>query len=173
MSEKGSVQVTGISSAKKGNDVVDEISGLVQYIKKILERMGHKTEAVSRAENTSATESGNDIRASKNYELAIESAKGSDHGRIKVMDVSASPTNPSAGTPVKITAHIQSETGIESASVKFGVKDTPITKMQMLSVNRIYTIPMALESGDSKNGYWSCSLPGRAAGNLHGAVGSP
>ena len=99
-----------------------------------------------------------------NYELAIESAKGSDHGRIKVMDVGAAPTNPSAGTPVKITAHVQSETGIESASVKFGVKDAPITKMQMPSVDRIYTIPMALESGDSKNGYWSCSLPGRAAG---------
>ena len=164
VSENSSVQVTGISSTKKGNDVVDEISGLVQYIKKILERMGHRTEAVSSAENPSATESGNDIRASKNYELAIESAKGSDHGRIKVMDVSASPTNPSAGTPVKITAHIQSESGIESASVKFGVKDTPITKTQMLSVNRIYTIPMALESGDAKNGYWSCSLPGRAAG---------
>ena len=164
MSERDSVQRTVVSSAKKGNDVVDEISGLVQYIKKILERMGNRTEAVSRAENPSTTENGNDARASKNYELAIESVKGSDHGRIKVMDVSASPTNPSAGTPVKITAHIQSETGIESASVKFGVKDTPITKMQMSSVNRIYTIPMVLESGDSKNGYWSCSLPGRAAG---------
>jgi hypothetical protein len=164
ISEKGSVQVADISSAKNGNDIVDEISGLVQYIKKMLDRMGRRTEAVSRVENLSATESGNDIRASKNYELAIESAKGSDHGRIKVMDVSAAPTNPSAGTPVKITAHVQSETGIESASVKFGVKDTPITKMQMLSVERINSIPMTMDSGDSKNGYWSCSLPGRAAG---------
>jgi hypothetical protein len=164
ISEKGSVQVADISSAKNGNDIVDEISGLVQYIKKMLDRMGRRTEVVSRVENPSATESGNEIRASKNYELAIESAKGSDHGRIKVMDVSAAPPNPSAGTPVKITTHVQSETGIESASVKFGVKDTPITKMQMPSVNRIYTIPMTLESGDSKNGYWSCSLPGRAAG---------
>lgn len=164
MSRKGSVQSTDISSAKNGNEIVDEISGLVQYIKKILERMGSRTEAVSRAEKPSATEGKNDVRASKNYELAIESAKGSDHGRIKVMDVSAAPTNPSAGTPVKITVHVQSETGIESSSVKFGVKDAPITRMQMPSVNRIYTIPMALESGDSKDGYWSCSLPGRAAG---------
>jgi hypothetical protein len=141
ISEKGSAQVADISPSKNGKDIVGEISGLVQYIKKMLERMGSRTEAVSRTENPSATESGNDIRASKNYELAIESAKGSDHGRIKVMDVSAAPPNPSAGTPVKITTHVQSETGIESASVKFGVKDAPITKMQMPSVNRIYTIP--------------------------------
>ena len=164
ISEKGSAKIADISSAKNENEIVDQISGLVQYIKKMLERMGSRTEAVSRAENPSANEGGNDVRASKNYELAIESAKGSDHGRIKVMDVSAAPTNPSAGTPVKITTHVQSETGIESASVKFGVKDAPITKMQMPAVNRIYTIPMVLESGDSRNGYWSCSLPGRAGG---------
>ena len=163
-SEKGSVQVADISSSKNGKDIVDEISGLVQYIKKMLERMGSRTEAVSRTENPSATESGNGIRASKNYELAIESAKGSDHGRIKVMDVSAAPPNPSEGTPVRITVHVQSETGIESAYVKFGVKDTPITKMQMPSVDRINSIPMTIDSGDPKNGYWSCTIPGRPGG---------
>lgn len=166
--EKSSAQVTenpaAMSTVKTNNIVVDEISGLVQYIKKMLLQMNHKTSSVSQSETPSTDESGNGQRAAKNYELAIESAKGSDHGRVKVMDVSASPTNPSAGTPVKITAHVQSESGIDSASVKFGVKDTPITKMQMSSVARIYTIPMALVSGDSKNGYWSCSLPGRAAG---------
>ncbi|MGD0953839.1 MAG: hypothetical protein ABR985_15865, partial [Methanotrichaceae archaeon] len=163
-SEKGSVQVADISSSKNGKDIVDEISGLVQYIKKMLERMGSRTEAVSRTENPSATESGNGIRASKNYELAIESAKGSDHGRIKVMDVSAAPPNPSEGTPVRITVHVQSETGIESAYVKFGVKDTPITKMQMPSVDQINSIPMTIDSGDPKNGYWSCTIPGRPGG---------
>lgn len=166
--ERSPAQVTenpaAMSTVKTNNIVVDEISGLVQYIKKMLERINHKTSSVSQSEAQSTVESGDVQRAAKNYELAIESAKGSDHGRVKVMDVSASPTSPSAGTPVKITAHVQSESGIDSASVKFGVKDTPITKMQMSSVARIYTIPMALESGDSKNGYWSCSLPGRAAG---------
>jgi hypothetical protein len=162
--ERSGVQVADNSSAKRGNAAVDEISGLVQYIKKMLEQMSHKTEAISTVKKLSASESGNDIRASKNYELAIESAKGSDHGRIKVMDVSASPPNPSSGSAVKITVHVQSDTGIDSALIEFGVKDTPITKMQMASVARIYTIPMTLESGDSKNGYWSCTIPGKAGG---------
>ncbi len=96
--ERSGVQVADNSSAKRRNAAVDEISGLVQYIKKMLEQMSHKTEAISTVKRLSATESGNDIRASKNYELAIESAKGSDHGRIKVMDVSASPPNPSSGS---------------------------------------------------------------------------
>jgi hypothetical protein len=163
-SEKGMATGKNVSEASNRNAVINEISVLIHYIKKMLEQMGHQTQVASPQETLSSTESKPNRNASKNYELAIESVKGSDHGRIKVLDVGASPPHPSAGAPVKVTVHVESETGIESATVKFGVKDTPITKMEMPTVDRTYSIPMTLDSGDIKNGYWSCAIPGQAAG---------
>jgi hypothetical protein len=34
----------------------------------------------------------------------------------------------------------------------------------MLGVDRIYDSPLRLESGNSKDGYWSCTIPGKASG---------
>lgn len=171
--QNGSIQRTRLESdivaaknateAANGNSVVNEISVLINYIRKMLAQMGHQTQAVSQQEAL-PSENGPDAKISKNYELAIESVKGSDHGRIKVLDVGAAPPHPSAGALVKVTVHVSSEMGIESAQVKFGVRDTPITKMEMPTVDRINTIPMTLDSGDIKDGYWSCTVPGRAAG---------
>jgi hypothetical protein len=163
-SEKFIATGKNVSEASNDTAVIDKISLLIHYIKKMLDQMGHQTQSASQQDVLSSTESKPDKKASKNYELAIESVKGSDHGGINVLDVGASPPRPSAGAPVKVTVHVESEAGIESATVKFGVKDTPITKMEMPKVERIYTIPMTLDSGDTKNGYWSCTIPGRAAG---------
>ncbi len=162
-SEKGIAAVKNETEAVNSNAVLNEISLLINYIKRMLTQMGHQTQVVSQNEALLSQSSSN-AKASGNYELAIESVKGSDHGRIKVLDVGAAPPHPSAGTPVKVTVHVASEAGIKSASVKFGIKDTPITKMEMPTVDRIYSIPMTLDSGDKKDGYWSCTIPGRESG---------
>jgi hypothetical protein len=161
--EKGIAAAENEIRASNSDAVINKISVLINYIKKMLTEMGHPTQAVSYQEAL-PSQSSSDAKSSKNYELAIESVKGSDHGRIKVLDVGAAPPHPFAGTPVKVTVHVSSETGIESASVKFGVRDAPITKMEMPTVDRIYTVPMTLDSGDVKDGYWSCTILGRAAG---------
>jgi hypothetical protein len=160
---KSMVSTENASKAAKRTAAASEISVLIDYIKKMLAQMRSQTKEVSKQELL-PSENGSSTKAAENYELAIESVKGSDHGRIKVLDVGAAPPHPSAGAPVKVTVHVSSEIGIDSASVKFGEKDTPITKIEMSTVDRTNTIPMILDSGDIKDGYWSCTIPGRAAG---------
>lgn len=104
------------------------------------------------------------VSAAENYELSIESVKGSEHGAIRVMDVSAVPTQPAAWEPVKVSVHVKSSSGVKAASARWGLSDSPLTKAAMLDVDRIYDMPMALESGNGRDGYWSCTLPGRASG---------
>jgi hypothetical protein len=163
MAGKGIVAAENASRAAKRTAAASDISVLINYIKKMLAQMRSQTKEVSQLESL-PYESSSSTKAAENYELAIESVKGSDHGRIRVLDVGATPPHPSAGAPVKVTVHVSSEIGIESASVKFGEKDTPITKMEMSTVDRTNAIPMTLDSGDIKDGYWSCTIPGRAAG---------
>ncbi len=104
------------------------------------------------------------VSAAENYELSIESVKGSEHGAIRVMDVSAVPTQPAAWEPVKVSVHVKSSSGVKSASARWGLSDSPLTKTAMMDVNRVYDMPMALESGNGGDGYWSCTLPGKASG---------
>jgi len=42
--------------------------------------------------------------------------------------------------------------------------DSPLTKQDMLEVDRVHDSPMVLESGNSMDGYWSCSIPGKDSG---------
>ena len=71
----------------------------------------------------------------KNYELSIEGVKSSEHGAITILDVNAMPSQPASGEPVKVTVHMQSQTGITSASVKYGLSESPLTKQDMLGVD--------------------------------------
>jgi hypothetical protein len=99
----------------------------------------------------------------RNYELSIEGVKGSEHGAIRVLDVSASPSQPPASSPVKITTHVKSR-GLEATEVKWGLSETPLTKQDMSEVARVRETSMSLESGTEKDGYWSCTIPGQPAG---------
>jgi len=90
------------------------------------------------------------LAGSKNYELSISGVKGSEHGAITILDVNALPSQPAANEPVKVTAHLQSPAGIKSASVKYGLSDLPLTKQDMLGVDRVYDCALALESAAEK-----------------------
>jgi hypothetical protein len=74
------------------------------------------------------------------------------------------PSQPASEEPVKVTVHMQSQTPITSASVKYGLSDSPLTKKSMLSVSRVYDSVLSLESGNTNDGYWSCTIPGKSAG---------
>lgn len=180
------------SSAKESsNRVLDGISRFLSYIQMILERDGLTAEpqvsdsqaAEAQDEEYQDAESQTDepstlqdldvpldgtgaesVSAAENYELSIESVKGSEHGAIRVMDVSAVPTQPAAWEPVKVSVHVKSSSGVKSASARWGLSDSPLTKAAMTDVDRIYDMPMALESGNGRDGYWSCTLPGKASG---------
>ncbi len=160
------------SSAKEsGNQVLDGISRFLDYIQKVLERVGQKTdgqmselEASTSQEQEIPLEDAEDAAASRNYELSIESVKGSEHGAIRIMDVSAVPSQPAAWEQVKVSVHVKSSSGVKAVSAKWGVSDAPLTKADMLDVDRVYDMPMTLQSGDGRDGYWSCILPGKAAG---------
>ena len=150
------------STKKSNNLLLDGISNLLRYVEKMLGRTSQESE--SSAARELSPENDADLQASRDYELSIAGVKSSEHGAIRILDVSAMPSQPAAGEPVKVTVHIQSQAGIKSASVKYGLADAPLTRQDMLGVDRIYDSSLALESGSSQDGYWSCTLPGKAAG---------
>jgi hypothetical protein len=144
------------------NMILDGISNLLRYVEKMLGN-GNQESASFAASDLSA-EGKESMSTSNDYELSIAGVKGSEHGVIKILDVSALPSQPAAGEPVKITVHMQSQAGIKSASVKYGLSDLPLTKQDMLGVDRVYDSELRLESGNSMDGYWSCTIPGKSAG---------
>lgn len=171
------------SSAKEsGNQVLDGISRFLNYVQKVLERVGgQKTDEQMTDEQTTSEqkielessalqelgvplEGGEDASASRNYELSIEGVKGSEHGAIRILDVSAVPSQPAAWEQVKVSVHVKSSSRMKAVSARWGLSDAPLTKTDMLGVDRVYDMPMTLESGDGRDGYWSCILPGKAAG---------
>ena len=104
------------------------------------------------------------LSGAENYELSIEGVKSSEHGAIAILDVNAQPRQPAAGEDVVVTVHIKSQTPIEDASVKYGLSGSPLTRESMMRVDRVYETGLAIESGDETDGYWSGTIPGRAAG---------
>ncbi len=153
------------SSAKRSsNQVLEGVSGFLQYIQKILDRIGQKSESTSSQVQDISPQEGDDSSSARSYELSIEGVKGSEHGAIRVMDVSASPSQPAAWEQVKVSAHVKSANGIRAVSTRWGISDMPLTKQDMLGVDRIYEASMSLESGDENDGYWSCTIPGKAPG---------
>lgn len=150
------------STVQSNNLVMDGISNLLRYVEKILGRFDDEPQSSAAREFSSGRLE--NLSAAENYELSIAGVKGSEHGAISILDVSATPSQPAAGEAVKISAHITSPAGIKSASVKYGMADSPLTKQDMLDVDRVHDSPMVLESGNSMDGYWSCSIPGKDSG---------
>ncbi len=162
------------SAMAQNNAILDGISNLLRYVERML---GVETAKASSATNQShseppqqdspqefAPQGRDELAGSQNYELSIAGVKGSEHGAIIILDVNAQPSQPAANEPIKVTAHIQSPEGIESALVKYGLSDLPLTKSDMINVARVYDCALSLESGTVKDGYWSGSIPGRGSG---------
>ncbi|MDQ1262850.1 MAG: hypothetical protein QG575_2031, partial [Euryarchaeota archaeon] len=146
-------------AARQNNVVLDKIANLLHYVEKLL----GLSEDESRGEEFAPA--GKDgLAGSKNYELSIAGVKGSEHGAITILDVNAQPSTPAANEPVKVTVHLQSPDGIKLASVKYGLSELPLTRQDMLSVDRVYDCALNLESGSFEDGYWSGTIPGRGAG---------
>ncbi|MGB5100539.1 MAG: hypothetical protein WBN94_08085 [Methanothrix sp.] len=158
------------SATAQNNVVLDKIANLLRYVEKLLGLDGAQGEPQGENESQSHaaqefSPAGKDsLPGSKNYELSIEGVKGSEHGAISILDVNALPSQPAANEPVKVTVHLQSVDGIKSASVKYGLSELPLTRQDMLSVDRVYECALRLESGSQKDGYWSGTIPGRGPG---------
>jgi hypothetical protein len=156
------------SATKSNNAVVDGISNLLRYVETLLGMAGkeneNKNESESHAAQEFAPQAKDSLPSGKDYELSIEGVKSSEHGAISILDVNAMPSQPASEEPVKVTVHMQSQTPITSASVKYGLSDSPLTKRSMLGVSRVYNSVLSLESGSAKDGYWSCTIPGKSGG---------
>jgi hypothetical protein len=156
------------SATESNNAVVDGISNLLRYVETLLGMAGKENENKNVSESHAAQEfapqAKDSLPAGKDYELSIEGVKSSEHGAITILDVNALPSQPASGEPVKVTVHMQSQSPIASASVKYGLSDSPLTRKSMLSVSRVYDSVLSLESGSAKDGYWSCTIPGKSAG---------
>ena len=170
--EEAQSQVSGTmardidSSADRQNEgVLGRIAGFLGYVERLLGLDGGEAEEEADSKSHAARQFFPEGAAnSGNYELSIAGVKGSEHGAITILDVNANPTQPAAGEPVKVTVHLQCPQGVRSASVKYGLSDMPLTKRDMLSVDRVYDSPLSLESGDPVDGYWSGTIPGRGPG---------
>ncbi|MDD4448980.1 MAG: hypothetical protein PHN61_15050, partial [Methanothrix sp.] len=161
------------SATRQNNIVLDKIAGLLRYVEKLLgwdeDQDGPQGKDGQQSENESqgvefAPAGKDSLAGSKNYELSIAGVKGSEHGAITILDVNAKPSTPAANEPVKVTVHLQSPEKILSASVKYGLSDLPLTRQDMLSVDRVYDCALNLESGSQEDGYWSGTIPGRGPG---------
>ncbi|MDD4652475.1 MAG: hypothetical protein PHQ34_09620, partial [Methanothrix sp.] len=158
------------SATEQNNVVLEKITGLLRYVEDLLglgdgDKAKEGSSGESELQPAGLAPAGKDSRdGSKNYELSIEGVRGSEHGAITIMDVNAQPTTPAANEPVKVTVHLQSPDGVRSASVKYGLSDMPLTRNDMLSVDRVYDCALNLESGSLEDGYWSGTIPGRGAG---------
>ena len=167
------------ASDRQNEGVLERIEGFFDYVERLLGLSegegGQQGSEDGSAKDSSSTAIDSESHAARqfaakdasdqgNYELSIEGVKGSEHGAITILDVNAQPTQPAAGEPVKITVHLQCPQGVKSASVKYGLSDLPLTKQDMLNVDRVYDCPLSLDSGDAVDGYWSGTIPGRGAG---------
>ncbi|NPV63584.1 MAG: hypothetical protein HPY61_13345 [Methanotrichaceae archaeon] len=152
------------TAVQSENQVLDGIANLIRYIEKALQKAAYGGQSSASEDLWSEEDEDLAANSARNYELSIEGVRGSEQGAIRVLDVSASPSQPAAGEPVKVTVHVRSISGIESAKVKWGVSDLPLTKRDMMGVDLIHSTPLSLESGDLKDGYWCGTISGKEAG---------
>jgi len=158
------------SATEQNNVVLDRIANLLRYVEKLLGLAGDRieppgeNESQSNASQEFSPAGRDDLSGSKNYELSIAGVKDSEHGAVTILDVNALPSQPAANEPVKVTVHLQSSERILSVSAKYGLSDLPLTRQDMLGVDRVYDCALRLESGSIEDGYWSGTIPGRGAG---------
>ena len=79
------------SAVVSNNMILDGISNLLRYVEKMLGNGNH--ESASFAARDLSAEGKESMSASNDYELSIAGVKGSEHGVIKILDVSALPSS--------------------------------------------------------------------------------
>lgn len=104
---------------------------------------------------------------SLNTTLGIESVR-ERRAPVRILDVTAIPPEPVAGAPVRVVAHVRADTDVDSVILEYGVADQSIARADMVSMKRTAQIKMLLESGNRRDGYWSCLIPGQSAGTILG-----
>jgi len=104
---------------------------------------------------------------SLNTTLGIESVR-ERRAPVRILDVTAIPPEPVAGAPVRVVAHIRGDSDVDSVVLEYGVADQSIARADRVSMKRTAQIKMLLESGSSRDGYWSCLIPGQSAGTILG-----
>lgn len=169
------VALNSAGAVTSDDGIISGISRLVRYIRSLITggsaeegREEDSTAALSVQASTSY--SGEEASANvsgtyEDYPLGIEGAR--DPGTfLSILDVTAMPTEPVAGEPVKIVLHASSYLDIVSASVDYGVADSSIARGDLLNMRRSSRINMTLDAGTRKEGYWSCQLPAQAEGTF-------
>jgi len=150
------------AASRQSQGMLERIEGFFDYVERLLglgrDESGPVDEAGTSGEETAVQANGSGSYAARQfgakdaspqggYELSIEGVKGSEHGAITILDVNAQPSRPAAGEPVKITVHIQCPSAVKSASVKYGLSDLPLTRQDMLNVDRVYDCPLHWSRG--------------------------
>ncbi len=102
-----------------------------------------------------------------NTTLGIESV-GDRRSFIRILDITAIPPEPVAGAPVRVVAHIKGDTDVDEVVLEYGVADQSTARADMLKMRKPSQIKMLLESGNRRDGYWSCLIPGQNAGTILG-----
>jgi hypothetical protein len=99
----------------------------------------------------------------KNEPLKIESVNRS--GTIpKILDVTAVPSEPEEGTPVKVLVHAKAVGGVKYVNLRWSKADVTASRSDLLDVKNANKIPMIRQTGSKEDGYWSGMIPSQKAG---------
>ncbi|MHC1630710.1 MAG: COG1361 family protein [Methanotrichaceae archaeon] len=82
----------------------------------------------------------------------------------QIIEVKTYPSEPTDGSPVVISVHASDDNGIESVNLHWGIASVNIGRPDLLDVGQMNTLQMKQEEGTSREGYWSCEIPGQPAG---------
>ncbi|TRZ68743.1 MAG: hypothetical protein D4Q77_00920 [Methanothrix sp.] len=98
-------------------------------------------------------------------EAAIESFDIAKIDRLpNIIDVYALPPEPTAGSPVTVSVHVEDDNGVDSASLLWGIAQKSISIQDLLDVDQKPPLEMTLVDGTLRDGYWGCEIPGQPAG---------
>jgi hypothetical protein len=103
--------------------------------------------------------SGQASNLSSQIELEVQSVQTGP----QILDILASPPEPRAGSPVKVSVHVQGQ-GVKGVILRWGQAEPGLTKDNLDGVPLTRSIPMTREAGTDQDGYWSCLVPGQSAG---------
>jgi len=144
------------------------------------ERMSYPASAGSSIDNKNTTfgyldekteiETVEDLRTGQatedlKIEAAIERIETTKIDRLpNIIDVYALPPEPTAGSPVTVSVHVEDDKGVDSATLLWGIAQKSISIQDLLDVDQSPPIEMILVDGTLRDGYWGCEIPGQPAG---------
>ncbi|MCX8206950.1 MAG: hypothetical protein N3G75_03860 [Methanothrix sp.] len=157
-------------SASSDQSALSILREVIRYIQDLIMRKQIDVPGQNVTGEDIPSESGISINVqdpSLNTTLGIESVR-ERRAPVRILDVTAIPPEPVAGAPVRVVAHIRGDSDVDSVILEYGVADQSIARADMVSMKRTAQIKMLLESGNRRDGYWSCLIPGQSAGTILG-----